>query len=456
MNLNNENETSWAQIDIAERNIVDSMPYMSFRISIYKSKVSATQTEGRYYYAPKHLLIHDSARYLQATRLNGFKHEMRFEIEMWDEQMQTMVVNYLRSRKSNTKDPTIQSCNVRVAPFEQVKLVASEPCNGFKVPTEWTLIGQSPQKVSFSLTCDSESIAKELIEDARQHPESFRHFKLLLRLNSQDARRQEIVIRIENILSGNMMATLRQRFRNQVLLTAENEEKLVKESTTRVLAETFSNLDTTQPQVETEISNKIASMIISSRETISDEKSEMWNSVLWNDDNYRPDKLTTYLNKAYSKMDNEKKRDFKNAFTNTNKVNFSAKLGSLKIGNADFDFSRTGSQTSLNFQKFCTEIKDHLELTGEIFIPKPLTNLARINLVQLRDTQSYREERVRVQYYTGILATAINVRDINENSDSSGNADTSMQQPITIERDEFRDRSITKSSHACRKIYTIY
>ena len=155
-------------------------------------------------------------------------------------------------------------------------------------------------------------------------------------------------------------------------------------------------------------------------------------------------------------MDNEKKRDFKNAFTNTNKVNFSAKLGSLKIGNADFDFSRTGSQTSLNFQKFCTEIKDHLELTGEIFIPKPLTNLARINLVQLRDTQSYREERVRVQYYTGILATAINVRDINENSDSSGNADTSTQQPIAIERDEFRDRNINKSSHACRKIYTIY
>ena len=418
MNLNNENETSWAQIDIAERNIVDSMPYMSFRISIYKSKVSATQTEGRYYYAPKYLLIHDSARYLQATRLNGNKHQMQFEIEMWDEQLQTMVVNYLRSRASNTNDPTIQSCNVRVVPFEQVKLVASEPCNGFKVPTDWALIGQSPQKVSFSLTCDSESIAKELIEDARQHPESFRHFKLLLRLNSQDARRQEIVIRIENILSGNMMATLRQRFRNQVLLTAENEEKLVKESTTQVLAETFSNLDTTQPQVETEISNKIASMIISSRETISDEKSEMWNSVLWNDDNYRPDKLTTYLNKAYSKMDNEKKRDFLSNFEKTNKGNFSAKIGWLKISNADFDFSRTGSQKSSNFEKFCEEIKNHVQLTGEIFTPKPLTNLARINLVELKDSQSYREERVRVQYYTGILVTAINVRDTDQDADS--------------------------------------
>ena len=117
-------------------------------------------------------------------------------------------------------------------------------------------------------------------------------------------------------------------------------------------------------------------------------------------------------------MDNEKKRDFLSNFEKTNKGNFSAKIGWLKISNADFDFSRTGSQKSSNFEKFCEEIKNHVQLTGEIFTPKPLTNLARINLVELKDSQSYREERVRVQYYTGILVTAINVRDTDQDADS--------------------------------------
>ena len=414
MNLNNESETSWGQIDFAES--VDSMPYMSTNINIYKSLKSAT--EKCYYFAPKNLLVCDSATYVRGNRLNGNKHQMRFEIEMWDEQLQSMVVNYLRSRASNTNDKTIQSCNVRVVPFEQVKLVTLGRYFGFNIPTDWTSVGQSPRVVSFLLICDTKSKVKELIQHVRQHRSYFRHFKLLLRLK-QDTRRQPIVIRVEDILAGNMMATLRQRFRNQVLLAAEDEEKLVMESTTRVLAaETFSDLETAQ-EVETEIANKITKLI-SSREIICDERSEVWNSVLWNDDNYRPDKLAMCLNSTedfyeLDVMDNVKKMNL--IFWDT----LSARTAFLKLAaNLNIDLSRTETQSSLEFGKFCDEIQKHVMWNGERFVPKPL-NLTRIYLEQ--DIE--KELKVRIDF----LTTAINVPDIGDNS--------LVEQPVRRWNDEF-------------------
>ena len=411
MNLNKESETSWGQIDFAES--VDSMPYMSTNINIYKSLRSAT--EECYYFAPKNLLICNSATY-EYSKSSGWKHATRFTIEMWDEQMRATVVNYLRSRESNTNNPTIQHCNVRVIPFEEVKLVALD--FAYKMPTYWTSVGQSPQVVSLSLTCDSQSAAEELTRDVRQHRSYFRHFKLLLRLK-QDTRKQPIVIRVEDILAGNMMTTLRQRFGNQVLLTADDEEKLVMESTTRVLAETF-NSETAQI-VETEIAEKIT-RLISSREFIIDERSEVWNSVLWNDDNYRPDKLANSLNlnEAYYELyvtDNVNKMNFPIDFEKT----LLAKIAFNKLAaNLNIDLSNTESQSSLEFGKFCEEIKNHLDWNGERFVPEPL-NLARIYLVH----DSKRVLKVRIDF----LTTAINVPYISDNP--------LVEQPVRRWNDEF-------------------
>ena len=333
--------------------------------------------------------------------------------------MRATVVNYLRSRASNTNDPTIQSCNVRVVPFEQVKLVTLGRYFGFNIPpSDWSSIGQSPQGVSFLLICDTKSKAEELTRDVRQHRSYFRHFKLLLRLK-QDTRKQPIVIRVEDILAGNMMTTLRQRFGNQVLLTADDEEKLVMESTTRVLAETF-NSETAQI-VETEIAEKIT-RLISSREFIIDERSEVWNSVLWNDDNYRPDKLANSLNlnEAYYELyvtDNVNKMNFPLDFEKT----LLARTAFLKLAaNSNIDLSNTESQSSLEFGKFCTEIKKHLDWNGERFVPKPLY-LTRIYLEQ----EYQRVLKVRID----VLTIAIIVPDIGDNS--------LVEQPVRRWNDEF-------------------
>jgi hypothetical protein len=60
-----------------------------------------------------------------------------------------------------------------------------------------------------------------------------------------------------------------------------------------------------------------------------------------------------------------------------------------------------------DLEKFYQESKDHVEWNGEKFVPKPL-QLGRINLVQLRDTQSLQDHKVSVRYSTAVLSTPIN------------------------------------------------
>ena len=133
----------------------------------------------------------------------------------------------------------------------------------------------------------------------------------------------------------------------------------------------------------------------------------MWNSVLWNDDNYRPDKLAMCLNSTedfyeLDVMDNVKKMNL--IFWDT----LSARTAFLKLAaNLNIDLSRTETQSSLEFGKFCDEIQKHVMWNGERFVPKPL-NLTRIYLEQ--DHQ--KELKVR----TDFLTTAIIVPDIGDNS----------------------------------------
>ena len=180
--------------------------------------------------------------------------------------------------------------------------------------------------------------------------------------------KQKIVIRAEDIIAGNMMATLRRRFGNQILLTADDEEKLVMESTTRVLA--FNNLKSPQQIVE-EVSNKIASLIISSREPIYE---NMWGSVNWSD-NYRPDELANSLNRVYDKLDEDKKIEFLTSFEHTTKEYLSAEI--VKLGNLDITHSTEIQSRLLEFVKLCEQCTRHVEWNGNKFTTKPL-NLARI------------------------------------------------------------------------------
>jgi hypothetical protein len=70
------------------------------------------------------------------------------------------------------------------------------------------------------------------------------------------------------------------------------------------------------------------------------------------------------------------------------------------------EISRHGSTTKEDINKLLQESKNHGEWEGEKFVPKAL-DLSRVNLAQLRDTQSFQDRKVSVRYSTAVLSTPI-------------------------------------------------
>jgi hypothetical protein len=127
-------------------------------------------------------------------------------------------------------------------------------------------------------------------------------------LSSQTSQTKQTVIRIDNIVSGQMMAQMLQKFNEstkEALLTATDEKKLLTESMTNVLVDTFDDSDVVSQNSESQIYNMLKSLLVSSRTTIKEQSDKMWDSVFWNDDNYRPDKTSKTMNDIYNKLDKE-------------------------------------------------------------------------------------------------------------------------------------------------------
>ena len=148
----------------------------------------------------------------------------------------------------------------------------------------------------------------------------------------------------------------------------------------------------------------------------------MWDSVFWNDDNYRPDRTSKTLNSIYEKMDVESQKRMADAFQNEGKIglNFGANFLKFISTKAEFnaEFSSQGSQLKEDLARLYRESKDDVQWDGEKFSPKPLS-LARINLSKLRDRQSLKDRNVRVRYSTAVLSTPINLMADNAHSSLS-------------------------------------
>ncbi|XP_059351140.1 uncharacterized protein LOC130692747 [Daphnia carinata] len=400
--------SSWTKLQISPL-AVGSMPYGTFRINIYEHSAnllaSSSESRKRYYYAPMALMDHINAFSLfnNVTRVP----ELRFSVQLWHDEIEKKITTYTAKLLKRT----VSQEQVEVIPFNKVILVTMSPSKDYWPSNEW-IPYQFHQSVAFKLTCNEVIKCEELANNMRVNPYQFSHFKLLFSLDSQTTQRRETVIRVESILSGELMSTLNQRYRDEadVLLTAQDEKRLLTESVTNVIVDSFDDTEVITSTSETQIYNVLKNMLISARTTIEDQGDEMWESVFWNENNYRPDKATKTWNNMYSKLDKETQRRLREEFNDSNRFNLSAEVNLSLVqvaGSARADLSKSGLSKSEAMDKFYEETKDSVQWEGEQFKPKQM-DLSRVNLNDLRDSRNYQERSVRVSYSMAVLSIGIN------------------------------------------------
>jgi hypothetical protein len=235
---------------------------------------------------------------------------------MWNDKVQNEVVKHLNDIVGHE----IKSNKVRVIPLEKVILVSKRATVDYSLYPEWTNYDKS-KTLRLSLSCFEQKICDELANEMRSDPEQFDHLKLLYSLSSQTLQTKQTTIRIDSVTSGQMVSTLLQKFgeKNEIYLTANDEKKMLTEMATNIRMDTFDDYEVGSPDTELLIINNLKDLLGVSKMTIKEQSDKMWDSVFWNEDNYRPDKTTKTLNEILNKMDTETQKKLADMFQKAEK-----------------------------------------------------------------------------------------------------------------------------------------
>ncbi|XP_046637841.1 uncharacterized protein LOC124316133 isoform X2 [Daphnia pulicaria] len=295
---------------------LSSMEYGNFLVEIYEhaNNQKSTDSQKKYFYSPLALLDHSSA----ISTYNKFtkQPEMRFRIEMWNDKVQNEVVKHLNEIVGHQ----IKSNQVRVIPLEKVILASEIPTADYFLSSLWKKFERS-KTLWFSFSCYDQKICDELADQMRSDPKHLDHFKLLYSLSSQTSQTKQTTISIDSVTSGQMVSTLLQKFedKKEIFLTANDEKKMLAETATNIRMDTFDDYEVGSPNTESQISNILKDLLVTSRTTIKEQSVKMWDSVFWNDDNYRPDKTTKTLNEILNKLDREIQKKLADMFQKAEK-----------------------------------------------------------------------------------------------------------------------------------------
>ena len=429
--LNSRDDSSWAQLEISP-NVVGSVRYANFRVNIYEHARNNNNKQThrcdienkKYYYTPIAMLDSQSADSSYNNVTN--RPEMTFSIELWNDQIEKTVTDWVQRKFGDSS--SVYENQIQVIPFEKLILTSSssstEEQHNYHLDNSW-ISYQQQMRIKFKFICYKLDDCHQLAQQMRLNPQQFSHLQLQFSMASVKSQTRQTKIRIGNIVTGDLASKLLQRMPEVdfVLLKAEDEKRLISESATNIVIETFDDSDVVAPNSQAQISNQLKEMLISSRTIIKEQSDEMWDSVFWNDDNYRPDKTTNFWNEIYNKMNKQNQSALANAFKAGGDAGIKLKLyKSIAFGIGGGGYSDNSSSVEA-LDRLYEESKNSVQWNGEKFIPKPLT-LAKFNMAKLQDNQTLFDRSIRLTYATAVLSVTINIPEYGSSSatNASSNA----------------------------------
>ena len=182
--------------------------------------------------------------------------------------------------------------------------------------------------MNFSLIFDSITKCRELQDHTRSNPQDSHHFRLMFNVAATNSRSRIALISVHSIRKGSLFGKLEQKFPNadSVLLTAEDANRLLSESTAKVKVDIFDDTEVPNPSSEARIYEMLDQLLIDSRETIKEQSSQLWSSVFYENENYRPDQVTQTVSDIYRRSDKEAQRMLSSLFSNSKSSNIDAAL----------------------------------------------------------------------------------------------------------------------------------
>ena len=332
-------EIDWARLQL-ESNVFTTMQYGNLKVEVYEQLKSpnVTQRQPWYYFAPINLFLPQSTECNFNT--NTKENELVFSIVFWNDDLHQRIVDHLKDTEN------ITNAKVDVIPIENVILTITKPSKNYRQTHSWVPYRRQ-KSMTFKLTYDSERECQDAKKRARSNPQDFDHLGLAF---NAATRTRIAKISIDSIRQGSLFSKLDQKFPNadSVLLTADNTNRLLSESTTRAIVQIFDDSEKPNPSSEARIYDILEEMLLDSKETIKEQSSKQWSSVYYRNENYRPDHVTQAISDIYRRSDKEGQIMISSLFSNSTSSNIDAALELAKYrlsSNANSEaesFSKSG------------------------------------------------------------------------------------------------------------------
>ena len=299
--------------------------------------------------------------------------------------------------------------DVELKPMEQIRIVwnadARKIAQEFQLIQNWIVNTHLPTVAKFHFVCRSLKSCKKLKKSMKNSPEMFDSLELQYSINSQRSSRRTLKIQGSNFEQSKLWAQLENMNTENPIryLNSEDLKKMSTETSQNIVASIATDNDYADTGEELKLCEIIENLLRKNREETSAFEDIQWDSVFWDPGWARPDKLTNYLNKIYSKDEKDESIFKLNEEVVDDSMNFGFNGFSFGYNNED------GKSVKIeDVKKQLSETNTEIKWTGDIFEVKT-TKLFRINLSEMTSNATIATVDIQIKKYEAVYSIKVMV-----------------------------------------------
>ncbi|CAF1211968.1 unnamed protein product [Rotaria sordida] len=282
-----------------------SVPYLDGEVTVYEH----LQNSSRLFVPPL------AALYLNQTRVFynrlSDKYLLRLSLILFTNELRTTILRYV-SNTRNRCSPPLEICDIKMVPTERLRVIwkrSTELSSNYKLDTSWQSNTALLNKVDVHIECSTNQTCYDLLNDILETPEILNGLELQYSTQTEKQIRKTVTITGEHIMKTPTYSQLKQipsstTGNNTHYLLVDDMNQFITEILTKMELEEITDSDYIAQDDHNILADLMKKYFSLNVEILHDHTERQWNSVYWNSNNIRPDRIVHLLNDELKRLQN--------------------------------------------------------------------------------------------------------------------------------------------------------
>ncbi|CAF4452194.1 unnamed protein product [Rotaria socialis] len=282
------------------------VPYLDGEVTVYEH----IQNGSRLFVPPLAVLYLNQTRVFY-NRLSG-KYLLRLSLILYTNELRTTILKYV-SHTRNRCSPPQEICDIKMVPTERLRVVwkrTNKMSSDYNLDTSWQSNTALLNKIDVHIECTTNQTCDDLLNDVLETPDILNGLELEYSTQTEKQARKIVTITGQHVMKTQMYSQLKQLPSSttessvRYLLVDDMNQLLTEILTTMELEEITDSGYITQDDQKT-LTDLLRQRLSLNVEILHGHMERQWNSVYWNSDNIRPDRIVNLLNDELEHLRNK-------------------------------------------------------------------------------------------------------------------------------------------------------